>query len=306
MGCGVVRERVGRAPAFVTTVDVRTSNDMDGRPRGHSRRVPTWWPPTTLTTSSEHHPRKLDAVQHHRFLIASMGQRLGRWRRPLKPNHVGVADLVVAMTRLLPVVRQSRRFPLVGDWTDQRLEQNQPTGNNTERAFPSATSVHDDGIDAVTTTEEHGYATLEISVNRNGYFDELYSAEPADRWIRTGGDVPWTTMATDCITRCRRPSLLGGADDIVAPALPGISRSIGSHYDFDGDGYDELISAEHGKDHVASTPMRRGPSRPTIISSLDATRVDIGPTSTARHHCRRPRGWRTTMSAICPARRHLW
>ena len=219
------------------------------------------------------------------FLIASWGNGWDVETADL--NHDGNPDLVIKDDN--GCFRWYANPGPVGDWTYQQ-EQCPPTGNNTERAFCLADIIGDDGIDAVTSVWQHGSSSLEISVNRNGYFDETYSAISlptggaglrgltsadldndgdmdliATNW--DGDQVFWLEQMPSTAPTALRTSIDPGATNVLGLA----------YGDFDGDGDDDLVSADHGKDHVEFYLNDGGTFvGPTTISSVDAYRVETG------------------------------
>ena len=116
------------------------------------------------------HERNDDGSFEDRILVGSWGNGRG-------------VEVVTMPGDLYPdiFVRQStgdfnwwRNPGPTGDW--QQNQYLDPRGSGDDRAFWVGNLLGDDGVDVVTTTEEHGYATLEISRNINNVFDEPWSA----------------------------------------------------------------------------------------------------------------------------------
>lgn len=176
----------------------------------------------------------------------------------------------------------------VGDWTWQQ-QQCTPQGSyGTNRAFALVDLIGDDGLDVVTTS---GYesSSVEISVNRNGYFDETYSAVSFPVYYETGvssltsadldGDGDMDLVATDqhgdrVFWLAQEPST--SPTELRVSVDPAATNVYGLAYaDFDGDGDMDLVSADRQKSHVEFY-MKEGSVfvGPTTISIIPASRIE--------------------------------
>ena len=176
----------------------------------------------------------------------------------------------------------------VGDWTFQQEQCPPNVGYDTESAFALVDLIGDDGLDVVTSSYQYGNASIEISVNRDGYFDETYSAvnlPTGSAGLRgltaadLDGDGDMDLVATDwdgdqVFWLAQEPST--APTELRASIDPAATNVLGLAYaDFDGDGDMDLVSADHGKDHVELYLNDGGGFvGPTTISYLDAYRVE--------------------------------
>lgn len=185
----------------------------------------------------------------------------------------------------------------VGDWTLQQ-EQCPPTsGDDTDGAFALVDLIGDGGLDVVTSSHQHGNSSLEISVNRNGHFDETYSAVSLPtgwegfRGLTSAdldGDGDMDLVATDwgggrVFWLAQEPST--APTELRASIDPAATNVLGLAYaDFDGDGDMDLVSADHGKDHV-ELYLNEGSSfvGPTTISFVDAYRIETADINSDGH-----------------------
>lgn len=183
-----------------------------------------------------------------------------------------------------------------GEWSMEQ-EQCPPEYYPSDRSFWVGDIVGDDGIDVVTSSYAYREMSLEISVNRNGHFDETYSAlslpDMAYGYGQSGqggirglavadldGDGDMDLVATDrggdrVFWLAQEPST---APTTLRTSVNPDANNVQSlaHGDVDGDGDLDLVATNAGTGTVEMYLNNGGSFDPPLaLSTLDGRRVQM-------------------------------